>query len=336
MIFYRQLFWRVTYTLWLVVLGLFLIFVLIGLTIQDKSLLYLIAKTPNLIYQHLIFVVAIAVLTTVGRMVLRGEILCMIISGLSFRRMISIVTLATMSFYIFCTLFNETLGVKWAIEARQMTQETRTPLDVWLMKDRSAVRLGRLDTDGTVHNVEHFEYIDNTANRYVKVEKMNWHPKSKSWLEQGVRLQEVTPQGVREHRVDHRLWQHKLNATVFRLLAHSPEHLPIRRLIKFEQVHDSAYIDLTHKYRNYLWRLAALPLWIVITTVMSCFIVISFSRNRKVGRDIIVGILIVFVVDVSTRMLLGISTLLLWHPLYVIIPPLALMALYTIYFSKKI
>lgn len=340
-----------TFLMLLAVVMLFAIFSILGELgdvgkgsyTTSSMLFYIVLLIPNSVYLLMPLAVLIGVMLGMISLVNYSEYAIIRTSGMSLKKITTILFAFGCAFSIFTFLFGEFVGPEanhyaqvYKMEKLKQIVSTNLHSGIWSKDgEDSYVNIKQVMPDNTIVGVNIFTYDDNLKLSYLKSGDEGRYDESRHvWIFSHVTTYDYTGQNIVKTDIANYEWRTAIEPSYFNVLVIPPEDMSALALVSYishlERNHQS-----TQRYQIAFWNKLLYPLACISMALIALAFIPNNRRNINLSSKIFIGILIGVAFFFVTRLIGFMALLFAWNAIISSLTPTLVLFLFGWYFVLR-
>lgn len=290
------------------------------------ALQFVALQLPRGLYELFPIIVLLGTVLGLGGLASGSELVAMRAAGVSLMRLAGSSLRAGLVFALACIWVGEWLvprveSVEHRLRALHNVEDEWSKLEggVWLRDGDSFIRVGTVVSTRLLQEISLYRFGAGDELQ-LAVEADNARFDNQRWELLGVRHTEFTDSGVKSYRLERMEWNTRIDPALLQVSVMPPDRQTMRALYEYANYLHQYRLDAS-QYRMALWSKAAVPVMVLIMTVLAIPFVIGPLRTTGAGQRMFVGMVVgvlFFLLNeltLSTGRVYGLSPLLsAWLP----------------------
>ena len=296
-----------------------------------EVLVYALFKIPGTLYEMLPFAALIGCLVGLGSLANSSELTVIRAAGVSSGRVVWMVMRPAIALIFLGLLVGEYVAPnldQMAESRRDLLRGTgagNTTTSLWLTDDDEYVHIETVFPNGVLFGVTRYAFNnDNELDAISHAFRAQFQ--DENWLEEGVRLSEITAEQISASSIDQRDWRTLVTPRLLNVLVLEPDQLSLRDL---HQYRDSlqTLTSIGERYSLAFWSKALQPLAVAGLVLVAISFIFGSMRQVAMGQRVFVGVLIGVIFQMVQRMLAPASIVYGFSALTAVLVPIIFMFL---------
>ena len=284
---------------------------------------YTIVLLPNMIYQLIPLSVLIGVMTAMLSLVNYSEYAIIRTSGVSLKRITSILLMVGISFAIITFFIGEivapaanTFAGEYKLTKTKQVVTTQLNSGIWSKDgDNNIVNIKQVMPDNTISNVSIFKYNnDLELQQLITAVKGNFNTKTNLWELSNAKILNYTAQNIIESNVTNYIWKTSIEPSYFNILVIPPEDMSAISLIKYMK-HLELNNQSTQRYQIAFWNKLLYPIAAISMALIALAFIPNNRRSINLSTKLFVGIIIGLSFFFLTKLVGFMALLFSWNPI---------------------
>jgi lipopolysaccharide export system permease protein len=294
------------------------------------ALQFVALQLPRGVYELFPIIVLLGTVLGLGGLASGSELVAMRAAGVSLMRLSGSALRAGVVFAMVCIFISEWLApraeaLEHRLRAMSGLQDEMSTLEggVWLRDGDSFIRVGTVVSTRLLKDV-HLYRFGPERQLEVAVEADNARFDDNRWELLQVRYSEFGEGRVRSHKAERMDWNTNLDPALLNVSVMPPDRQTMRTLYQYARYLQQYRLDAS-QYQIALWSKAAVPVMVLVMSVLAIPFVVGPLRSTGAGQRMFVGVVVGVVfflfneLTLSTGRVYGLSPVLsAWLPTLVL------------------
>lgn len=282
-----------------------------GAYTMPRAIEYMIFKLPGRIFQLFPEAALIGSLMGLGILATNSELAVVRAAGVSTSRICLSVMKAAGVLMIIALFIGEVVAPaceKYAQERRSLALSQHLALKTggWLRDGSTFIEISEVQADDQMANVSIYEF-DKEHNLRVAARAQSAVFAGDHWQLEGLKLSEISEEGVRESRLSKAAWKSELEPELVDIITENPESRSVADLLRYFHYLEENGLSTT-RHELALWGKFVHPLAVGVMIFLAIPLVLGMLRTAGLGLRVMIGIFvgIIFYVAQQTAVQMGI------------------------------
>lgn len=260
------------------------------------AMTYMALTVPGRLYELFPVAVAIGGVVGLGTLAANSEIVVMRAAGISKVRIMAMVMQGGIVLMAAIVTIGEAVAPPAQHNAERMRaaaiagqSHMRGAQGLWVRDAQRFINVGEVLPGYVLRDIEVYEFDGRRLEQALHAERA--HYVDGTWDVRGIRSTRLEGDELRTQRIESTQWERLVRPELFRLLAVSPESLPIWRLGRYVDYLERNRLEAA-RFQLAFWRKIATPLSTLVMLLLALPIVFGSLRSAGAGQRIFLGSLI--------------------------------------------
>jgi lipopolysaccharide export system permease protein len=306
-----------------------------------QAILYSALRLPNLAFEMMPVSALIGSLLGLGALAANSEIIVMRSSGLSIRKLATMVSLSGFVMFVFTALIGEFIGPPLDFYARDMRNEARYGQEeerlgnaTWVKDGPVYLHLQRVSSEFEFGSIYVYRFDEDYALVSIAQAENSGIDENDRWRLENLRETQFENDGVQVTESPISLERFEVNAELLGNALAKPLSLSMRGLLSYIDYLERNSLD-SGQYESELWYRVSRTLTVLIMPILALAFVFGSLRTGGTGGRLMIGIVIGLVYYLASEMLANSGQVFDLNPALVAwLPALALALVTTIALNR--